>query len=57
MEENHLFKGAALRTAVECVYGMKDAFFSHGFTKEEIYELKEKAWNEATDKLIQESSS
>jgi hypothetical protein len=57
LEENHLHRAAALRTAVECVYGMKEEFFRRGYSKQEADETKDKAWEEAEERFIQEYPS
>jgi hypothetical protein len=54
LEGYHLHKGAALRTAIECVYGKRKLSLSNDFSKEEVDEIKEKAWKEAFYLSIQE---
>lgn len=50
LEENHLFKAAALRVAIECVYGMKDDYLRRQYTDRGVTvgaeddEAWEKAW-------------
>lgn len=50
LEENHLHKAAALRTAVECVYGMREEYQRRQYIDTEIDAAKEddadwdKAW-------------
>jgi hypothetical protein len=58
LEAHKLHKAAALRTAVECVYGLRHDYFRRNFykqTREEIDEINDDVWDKATDRLIQES--
>ena len=60
LEENHLHKPAALRTAIECVYDLRYDYFRRNFfkqTREEIDEINDDVWDKATERFIQESPS
>lgn len=44
LEENHMMKAAALRIAVECVYGMKEDFARRNYAHRDIKAEDDEAW-------------
>ena len=52
--KNHIVPHFALRTAVECVYGMKEDFYRHNnhIDTPMIQEAEDACWNVAHDEKI-----
>lgn len=51
LEENHLHKAAALRTAVECVYGMRENYQRRHYTHRDMAAEDAAAWDVAFREL------
>jgi hypothetical protein len=56
LEENYIFKPYALRTAVECVYGMKEEFFRHNQLPEETKAGYDEKWEDAAAKSLKKEN-